>query len=162
MVDASIKLLKKQISKLREDGFDLEAWKSSSALVLSRIFGEEDPKVKQLRDIRMDFGSWSLRDTGASRDPLGSCKKQGKEILEMAIDELEAFGFPVRGDDLVSKALESVLTVKQHKELYELLSGGKGDHEVRKGIEKFLGRTGAKVNVSILTEILMNRKGKGR
>jgi len=122
MVEQSIKLLNKQMDKLKEEDFDLEAWKASSVALLGRVFGINDLKIKQIKEIKMDFGSWSLRDTGASRDPLGSCKKQGKEILRMAVDELKAFGLPRLDESTqLKKALESELTVSQYNSLNKIL-----------------------------------------
>ncbi|MEQ8907130.1 hypothetical protein [Ekhidna sp.] len=104
-----IKLLKKQISKLEEESFDLEAWKTSAITVLQRIFGESDPRAKQIDNLKIDYSSWALRDSNANYKPVETAKLKGKEILNTAIDEIEIFGAPenhaaeVLGNDFVKK-----------------------------------------------------------
>jgi len=89
-----IKLLQKQISKLEEDSFDLEAWKTSAITVLHRIFGEADPRAKQIENLKIDYSSWALRDSSSNYKPVETAKLKGKEIMNTAIDEIEIFGAP--------------------------------------------------------------------
>lgn len=104
-----IKLLKKQISKLEDEQFDLEAWKTSTITVLHRIFGESDPRAKQIDHLKIDYSSWTLRDSNSNYKPIETAKLKGKEILNTAIDEIEIFGAPenhaieVLGQDFVKK-----------------------------------------------------------
>lgn len=116
-----IKLLEKQIEKLEQPDFDLEAWKSATIAVLSRIFGESDGKVKQITDLKIDYSSWALRDSNAKYKPVETCKKKGHAILEAAIDEIETFGIPTKEHpDFLSKFFDP-------EELKILLSES-GDH----------------------------------
>ena len=107
-----IKLLEKQISKLEEDSFDLEAWKTSAITVLNRIFGESDPRAKQIENLKIDYSSWALRDSNSNYKPIETAKLKGKEVLNTAIDEIEIFGasenhvINVLGQDLVKKIQE--------------------------------------------------------
>ena len=89
-----IKLLKKQISKLENEDFDLEAWKTSAITVLHRIFGDLDPRAKQIENLKIDYSSWALRDSNSNYKPIETAKLKGKEILNTAIDEIEIFGAP--------------------------------------------------------------------
>jgi len=89
-----IKLLKKQIQKLEDDTFDLEAWKTSTITVLHRIFGESDPRSKQVDNLKIDYSSWALRDSNSNYKPVETAKRKGKEILNTAIEEIEIFGAP--------------------------------------------------------------------
>lgn len=104
-----IKLLKKQINKLQEESFDLEAWKTSAITVLHRIFGESDPRAKQIENLKIDYSSWALRDSNSNYKPIETAKLKGKEVLITAIDEIEIFGAPenhteeVLGQDFVKK-----------------------------------------------------------
>lgn len=104
-----IKLLKKQITKLEDEHFDLEAWKTSAITVLHRIFGEDDPRVKQIENLKIDYSSWTLRDSNSNYKPIETAKLKGKEIINTAIDEIEIFGAPdnhameVLGQDFVKK-----------------------------------------------------------
>lgn len=87
-------LLKKQIKKLDAPDFDLEAWKVSTQLLLNNIYGAFDPKTITIRDLRIDYSSTMLRDSNADYKPLETCKKKGREVLELAIDELEMVVVP--------------------------------------------------------------------
>ncbi len=104
-----IKLLKKQISKLEEETFDLEAWKTSAITVLHRIFGETDLRAKQIENLKIDYSSWALRDSNSNYKPIETAKLKGKEVLNTAIDEIEIFGAPenhvagILGHDFVKK-----------------------------------------------------------
>ena len=89
-----IKLLKKQITKLEDDSFDLEAWKTSAITVLHRIFGEQDLRAKQIENLKIDYSSWALRDSNSNYKPIETAKLKGKEVLNTAIDEIEIFGAP--------------------------------------------------------------------
>lgn len=94
-----VKLLDKQIAKLSDNTFDLDAWKSSTIYLLTLIFGKEDPKIKEVEDLKIDYSSWALRDSGSGYKPIETCKKKGHEILEIAKDELELFGATPGGQE---------------------------------------------------------------
>ncbi len=104
-----IRLLKKQIQKLEDENFDLEAWKTSAITVLHRIFGESDLRAKQIENLKIDYSSWALRDSNSNYKPVETAKLKGKEVLNTAIDEIEIFGAPenhtmdVLGQDFVKK-----------------------------------------------------------
>ena len=89
-----IELLEKQIGKLDNESFDLEAWKSSAQVVLSRIFGKEDPRIEQIEALKIDYSSWALRDSNANYKPVETAKSKGREILRTAVEEIEIFGLP--------------------------------------------------------------------
>ena len=89
MSSTYIKLLQKRIDGLAEKDFNLEVWKSSSALLLTRIFGENNPYSKEIESLKVDFSSWSLRDATSDYNPRETCKRLGRESLEMAIEELK-------------------------------------------------------------------------
>lgn len=89
MKNPHIALLKKQIKKLDSPEFDLEAWKLSTQLILNQVFGTFDPKTLAIRDLKIDYSSTMLRDSNANYKPLETCKKKGREVLELAVDELE-------------------------------------------------------------------------
>lgn len=91
MADKEVSILKEQIEKLETKGFDLEAWKIYTINILERIFGTSSHKIDQLKELKYDFSSWSLRDTSGSA---GSIKKKARVILESSINELEQFGLP--------------------------------------------------------------------
>ena len=118
-----IKLLKKQIAKLSEEGFDLEAWKTSSIAVLQRVFGETDLRAKQIDQLKIDYSSWTLRDSNSNYKPIETAKLKGKEILNTAIEEIEIFGalenhtMEVLGQDFVEKIQK--MSVEERKKHFD-------------------------------------------
>ena len=121
-----IKLLKKQISKLDEEKFDLEAWKTSAITVLHRIFGENDPRAKQIENLKIDYSSWMLRDSNSHYKPIETAKLKGKEIMNAAIDEIEIFGAPENHtSDILGKEFAKDLQVMSDKERQRHFDGMK-------------------------------------
>ena len=92
MKEKYIKLIDNQIDKLSKEDFDLDAWKGSTKYVLTLVFGPKDPKVAEIDNLKIDYSSWALRDSKSDYKPMETCKKKGREILEIAKDELELFG----------------------------------------------------------------------
>lgn len=89
--------------KLDAEDFDLDAWKSSAIYVLMRIFGSTDPKITEINNLKIDYSSWALRDSNAKYKPIETCKRKGKEILEIAKDEIELFDIPQEPDPMNEK-----------------------------------------------------------
>jgi hypothetical protein len=125
MVDKEVNILREQIEKLETKGFDLEAWKIYTINILERIFGTDSHKIDQLKELKYDFSSWSLRDTSGST---GSIKKKARVILESSINELQQFGLPEKDTSKSENASESLLSVfedelkgSQFKRLKEIL-----------------------------------------
>ena len=156
-INKQIAFLKKQLAKLDSENFDLEAWKSSSTAFLSRLFGEKDTKVKQIEGLKIDYGSWALRDASSSYNPVSSCKKQGREILEAAINELETFGLPETSLDtsVIMQALEGQLKVSQLKELTKVLTGNQSGEDKKKELIKMISSWGKGAPSFILSDILL-------
>ncbi len=113
-----IKLLNNQMQKLEAEDFDLEAWKSSTVSVLSRIFGKDDPRNDQIAGLKIDYSSWALRDSNSKYKPIESCKRKGKEILLTAIEEIEIFGLGSSKETILKDLLDQ-------KEIEILLSDSK-------------------------------------
>ena len=160
MKDQYIKLIKNQIEKLNLKDFDLDSWKDSTILVLDRIFGYDSEKIKKINDIHYDLSSWSLRDTLGTSAHFDTCKKKGKEILEVSIMEIETLGIPElrksdneeKPDNILS-ALEDELTIAQYKELKKLMA--EPNEETRgTNIYGFLNKLGSDSAMRILSNIL--------
>ncbi|MEM6525860.1 MAG: hypothetical protein AAF693_18820 [Bacteroidota bacterium] len=120
MKEKYIKLIDNQIDKLSNEDFDLDAWKGSTKYVLTLIFGPKDAKVNEVENLKIDYSSWALRDSKSDYKPIETCKKKGKELLDIAKDELELFG------------------VKEHHRAAKLKSilDGESDKLFDKGITK--------------------------
>ncbi len=135
MAEKEVLLLKSQIEKLNEKNFDLESWKNYTLILVERIFGEGNTRVRMLKDLHYDYSSWNLRDAtgiGKTFDPV---KKQAREILEAIIAELDLLGSPEKRN-LKSRELEILgeeLTGKQLKELESLLQSDENGKEEKIG-----------------------------
>ncbi len=116
MVKKYLKLIDKQIAKLDAEDFDLEAWKSSAAYILKMIFGADDPKIKEIESLKIDYSSWALRDASSTYRPEEMCKKKGREIMEIAKDELDLNGIRPKEADLMVH-LKEQLTEQQFEKL---------------------------------------------
>jgi len=166
MVEKQVKLLKCQIDKLDQKEFDLEAWKSSSTAILSMLFGPADPKVKQIEGLKIDYGSWALRDASSRYDPVKTCKNVGREILEASIAEVETFGIPdqhlvLKVQDIIS-LLEDHLKVSQLKEIKKIILSDLSRDKKKKGLLKKLESLGKGLSSDILAALLSSaeiRKG---
>jgi hypothetical protein len=146
MNKASIELLNKRIEGLDKKDFDLEAWKSGSALLLTRIFGDGNSYAKGINDLKVDYSSWSLRDATADYNPRESCKRIGREIIELAIAELQLppdqhKAAPDVTDILVDKSgeLTEAIANKDEKAMLNLLNKEKKD-KLAKLLVKFLAK----------------------
>lgn len=145
MPEKEIELLQKQVDKLGQKDFDLEAWKNFTIVLLAKIFGEGNQKIRQIEKIEYDYSSWSLRDTSGYSSYLETCKKLGREILEAAIEELKNFGLPENKEvsknkisiDIIRQSLEEEMKVSQYKLLMNILTQQQSGKELKEHIVKF-------------------------
>lgn len=158
MAQKEIALLKEQLTRLDEPGFDLEAWKNHTLIFLERIFGKDNSKLRLIRELRYDYSSWSLRDTAAvgktkDKDPV---KMQAREILEATITELEYLGLPSETSDSqkVWELLQDELTGKQIREIEALLKSEDSSKEQK--ISEILEKLGKENLGSIIAKLLLN------
>lgn len=162
MAEKEIQLLQIQIEKLDKKDFDLEAWKNYTIVLLARIFGEGNQKIRQIEKIEYDYSSWSLRDTSGYSSYLITCKQLGREILEAAIDELKNFGLPENKEvsknkvsmDILRQGLEEELKVSEYKQLMSILSKRQPAEEMQEEIRKFLKAFDEDQLINIITAIL--------
>ena len=159
MVEREIELIKKQIEKLDDKDFDLNVWKSTTIMVLSRIFGRDSEKIDLIKNINYDYSSWTLRDTsGGSASEI--VKKLGREILKTAINELEVFGLPeMKETDQVNMAaiqlaLEDVLRISQYRELISIIQENKDRKERLKKLSEKLQTYGDETVRGVLATLL--------
>jgi hypothetical protein len=161
-----IKLLQDQIEKLNRKEFDLDAWKQYTVVLLARIFGEHDPKIKQIEKIEYDFSSWSLRDTSGKSAYMETCKKLGREVLEASVDELKAFGLPdkqakpeksIPVESLIH-ALEEELKISQYRELVRLIVSESDQDEKIKKLKELIGKFEKSFSENVLLSFLADEK----
>jgi hypothetical protein len=116
-------IIKKRIEKLTQEDFDLEAWKETTFAVLSKIIDRDDSRLDQIRQLKVDYGSWALRDATSRYNPVETAKKKGKEVLESVIDELENENIlSVTKEYLSSSSFENIAMAETLEELQKILS----------------------------------------
>jgi hypothetical protein len=159
MSEKEIELIKRQIEKLDDPAFDLIVWKSTTIMVLDRIFGRDSEKINLIKNINYDYSSWTLRDTtGVSSSEI--VKKLGREILETAIEELDAFGVPEKKEtglvemSAIQSALEDALKISQYRELLSIIHENKQRPERRKKLTEKLQTYGDETVRDMLAGIL--------
>jgi len=135
MKEKYLKLLDKQIEKLSAKDFDLDAWKSSASHVIGLIFGANDPKIKEIDKLKIDYSSWALRDSSSTYKPVETCKKMGREIMEMAKDEIDLLGVEIK-QDKNHEILEKVLSSSQYEKFNTSNDVDKIRGEVLKSLSK--------------------------
>lgn len=133
-----IELLKKRIDRLAEKDFDLEVWKSGTTILLSLIFGKGNSYSKEIEDLKVDYSSWSLRDATSDYNPKETCKRCGREILELAIVEFKLSKNKEKSIQSItgllqdkSGKLEEAITNKDEQAILNLLNKENKDHLIR-------------------------------
>ena len=159
----AIKVLEDQIEKLETKDFDLNAWKNFTILLLERIFGQKTRKVEAIRKIKYDQGSWVLRDETGYTNTMEACKKLGREILEEAIVELEAFGAPEETVntipfEIILEALQDELTGSQFREIKKALEEERQIEDLKKILVTKLKGFGSEGIYAIVANILSNEE----
>jgi uncharacterized protein YllA (UPF0747 family) len=125
-------------------------------------------KIEQLEKIRYDQSSWTMRQATGSKNMMETCKKQGREILTIAIDELEHLGLP---DDVATKkesplqtaivgAMEQELKIAQYREIAEIIHSDKTPEDRQKLLIDTLHKYGHDVAEQILVKILLSEPAK--
>ncbi len=168
MKEKEIEILKKQIKKLDAADFDLEAWKTGAIILLERLFGPGNQKISQLEKIKYDQSSWALREAKGSKNMMETCKKQGREILDIAIDELDHFGLPEEIEEAqaapfkatVVQALENELKISQYREVVRIIDSDKKPVEKKKELIDALNDYGHDVAENVLASILLSEQTK--
>jgi hypothetical protein len=165
MKEKQIELLQRQIEKLNDKKFDLEAWKKHTVIILAGIFGEDNVKAKQIEKLEYEYNSWSLRDTSGHSSYLDSCKKLGKEILQASIDELEIAGAPAEVKQsgqieikVIIDALDDELKGSQFKAMMKLLKSSENQEEKARRLNDILKELDNETIMAILKGILLHQK----
>jgi hypothetical protein len=159
----AIKVLQDQIDKLGAKDFDLNAWKNFTILLMERIFGHKTQKVEAIQKIKYDQGSWVLRDETGYTNSMEACKKLGREILEEAIVELEAFGAPEETGntipfEIILDALQDELTGSQFREIKKALEEERQIEDLQKILVTKLKGFGSESVYAIVANILSNEE----
>jgi len=159
----AIKVLQDQIEKLETKDFDLNAWKNFTMLLLERIFGQKTKKIEAIQKIKYDQGSWVLRDETGYTNSMEACRKLGREILEEAIVELEAFGAPEETGntipfDVILNALQDELTGSQFREIKNAIEEERQIKDLKKILVTKLKGFDSEGIYAIVANILSNEE----
>ena len=159
-------ILHDQIEKLNVKKFDLNAWKTTTIILLERIFGQHNEKINSINKINYDQGSWTLRDETGFSHSVETCKKMGREILEAAIAELEAFGAVEISTEtlpfgVLLSALEDELTGSQLREIKKLLTEKSPIDDKKQILITKLKSYGSDAAYAIVANILSNPDTSG-
>ena len=168
MKTQEVEILKKQIKKLDDPDFDLQAWKTGAIILLERLFGPGNQKISQMEKIKYDQSSWALREAKGSKNMMDTCKKQGREILDIAIEELEHFGLPEEIEEAhaapfklaIVQALENELKIAEYRRIVLIIESDKKFEEKKKELLGALNDSGHDVAENILASILLNEETK--
>ena len=158
-------LITKQIKKMDEKAFDLDAWKKSTIIILEKLFGPKDNRIHAIDSLHYDYGSWSLRDTTGKSMTKEACVKTGKAILETALDELEVFGeeaaeIKAQADGFkndIIEILDDELRGSEFRELKKILEEkGTNETEKQNQVAMVIRNFGEDTSASILARILVS------
>ena len=156
MSENEIELLRQQIASIDTKKFDLEAWKAPTLMFVSRIFGATSEHVRQIRELKYDYSSWTLRDTSGGGQLTDPVRVRAKEILDAAISELQNLGAPpvVPTDSSVLESFRKELTGKEMQDLEKILLLTESDK--RQALKSFLNYSCKKMLRSVLIGLLLN------
>jgi len=168
MAQKEIKLLQQQIDKLYAKDFELQPWKNYTIILLERIFGSDNEKIKMIRKVEFEFSSWSLRDASGNESYEEGSKKLAREILQAAIDELKAFGLPdltkdVHSEQAIKELLNCLLDElkgSQVKELRTILASKENKEEKKRKIGDILQNLGEYGAYDVITNMLIHPDAK--
>lgn len=148
-VDEFIGMLQKQLDALSEKEFDLEAWKKGTIARLGAVYSPDDPRIEELREIKIDYSSWALRDSNSSYKPVESCKKVGRAMVEAIIDDIKIFGLSKNGSKDNSQLLLKILDESQREEFAKLM-----EHPADKTFKKFLQTLSKKELADVIVTLM--------
>lgn len=189
LITKHIELIKRQMSLIDKIGanhqinsefdFGLNAWKSSTIILLERIFGKDNRKIAQIEKIKLN--RHDVRNTGVEAYNISSIKNEGTEILTAAIIELETLGLPPESDEkndnrinltiiqnqeqeqnqriklnIIIDAFQEELTGKQLKELQEIIDSESDNKTKKLNIIEKLKTFGSDILTNIVASILTN------
>lgn len=127
--------------------FDFDVWKIKASLVIKKLFGESDDKLKLLDALHYDYSSWTLRDQSGSKKA-DAVKEQARGIIEAAILEISL-------DSEVNPAIEALkkeLTGAQMEKLQQLIQ--QSDVE-EKDVVELMNQISPEIKDRVLARLVM-------
>ena len=156
------KLLQTQLDNIDSKNFNLESWKKYNHLLLSRIFGSDDEKVKQIDLLEYEHSSWSLRDASGNDSYLGKTKKLAKEIINASIDEIKAFGIKNKNKEKSSADVEQMISFifdelkgSQVKEINKILQDELSDEEKKRQVYEIITELDERTKDELISNMIL-------
>lgn len=157
-----IKLLQEQLENVDSKNFNLDSWKKYNHLLLSRIFGSDDEKVKQINLLEYEHSSWSLRDASGNDSYLGKTKKLAKEIIHASIDEITAFGLKNKNSEAINEEADKLMNYvfdelkgSQIKEINKVLSTDFSEEEKKRQIYEIIADLDNRTKDELITNMIV-------
>ena len=116
MKTAATNALSALLEAIDQKNFDLDVWKIKASIVINKLFGSSDDKLKLLDALHYDYSSWALRDQSGSKQA-DAIKEQARGIIEAAMLEisLEQENHPI------IELLQKELTGAEMEKLQQLI-----------------------------------------
>lgn len=135
------------LHSIDQKNFDLEVWKIKATLVIKKVFGDSDEKLKLIEALHYDYSSWSLRDQNGTRQS-DTIKEKAKGIIEAAILELSLDVQP----STVFDELQKLLIGEEMSQLQQLMEQKKGDETA---FIEFFSKISSAVKDRILSRLIL-------
>lgn len=157
-----IKLLQEQLENIDSKNFNLDSWKKYNHLLLSRIFGADDEKVKQIDLLEYEHSSWSLRDASGNDSYLGKTKKLAKEIIKASMDEITVFGLKSKNNEAIDEEATKLINYvfdelkgSQIKEINTVLKGDLSSEEKKRQIYEIIADLDDRTKDELITNMIV-------
>lgn len=157
-----IKLLQEQLENIDSKNFNLDSWKKYNHLLLSRIFGADDEKVKQIDLLEYEHSSWSLRDASGNDSYLGRTKKLAKEIIKASMDEITVFGLKSKNNEAKNEEAAKLINYvfdelkgSQIKEINTVLKGDLSSEEKKRQIYEIIADLDDRTKDELITNMIV-------
>lgn len=164
MKKEATKLLNQSLEKIDAKDFDMESWKQYNIILLTRIFGKDNQKIKQLKNLENEYNSWSLRDAVGNKSYKEGTIKLAKEIINASIDEINAFGVPQLTNANIKMDLELILNSildelkgSQVKNLKAILNSNESETEKKRRVFEIIEKLGETSAYEIITNIIIQK-----
>lgn len=147
MNNPEVEILNQLLKAIDQKNFDLSVWKIKTNLLIKKLFGEADDKLKLIDALHYDYSSWSLRDQSGSKQA-DAVKEQARGIIEAAIMELS-----VSSSNDVINELRNDLTGSQLDQLQQLIKQTNVDE---KALADFFSKISPEVKDRVLARLILN------
>ena len=137
------------LKSIDQRNFDLDVWKIKATLLIKKVFGEADEKLKLIEALHYDYSSWSLRDQSGSKQA-DTIKAQARGIIEAAIMEISVSSSS--SSDQILNEFRKELTGADMDTFQQLIDSKNVDET---GVIEFLGKISPEVKDRVLARLIL-------